>query len=112
MENSEDLFEELKMKQQDKVCDFSPVEENATQDLFLMADERLNKILHEKSSVRIKIDVENPDEKDLEAVVKSTATKLGYTMLYMESVAVKREVLVELSQNALTEYETETLANE
>ena len=110
MENSEDLFEELKMKQQDKVCDFSPVEENATQDLFLMADERLNKILHEKSSVRIKIDVENPDEKDLEAVVKSTATKLGYTNL--ESVAVKREVLVELSQNALTEYETETLANE
>ena len=110
MENSEDLFEELKMKQQDKVCDFSPVEENATQDLFLMADERLNKILHEKSSVRIKIDVEDPDEKDLEAVVKSTATKLGYTN--MESVAVKREVLVELSQNALTENETETLANE
>ena len=53
MENSEDLFEELKMKQQDKVCDFSPVEENATQDLFLMADERLNKILHEKSSIFI-----------------------------------------------------------
>ena len=110
MENSEDLFEELKMKQQDKVCDFSPVEENATQDLFLMADERLNKILHEKSSVRIKIDVEDPDEKDLEAVAKSTATKLGYTN--MESVAVKREVLVKLSQNALTENETETLANE
>ena len=109
MENSEDLFEELKMKQQDKVCDYSPVEENTTQDLFLMSDERLNKILQEKSSVRIKIDVEDPDEKDLEAVIKSTATKLEYTNL--ESVAVKREV-VELRKNALTENETETLANE
>ena len=111
MENSEDLFEELKIKQRDKVGDYSPVEEtkNTAQDLFLTADERLNKILQEKSSVRIKIDVEDPDEKDLEAVVESTATKLGFTNL--ESVAVKREV-VELSQNALTENETETFANE
>ena len=109
MENSEDLFEERKIQQKEKVVDNSPVEENTTQDLFLMSDERLNKILQEKSSVRIKIDVEDPDEKDLEAVIKSTATKLEYTNL--ESVAVKREV-VELRQNALTENETETLANE
>ena len=111
MENSEDLFEELKIKQKYKVGDCSPVEENTAQDLFLAADERLNKILQEKSSVRIKIDVEDPDEKDLEAVVKSTATKLVNINTTLKSVAVKREV-VELSQNALTENETETFANE
>ena len=109
MENSEDLFEERKIQQKEKVVDNSPVEENTAQDLFLTADERLNKILQEKSSVKIEIELEDPNEKDLEAVVKSTATKLGNTTL--KSVAVKREV-VEVSQNALTENETETFANE
>ena len=109
MENSEDLFEERKIQLKEKVVDNSPVEENTAQDLFLTADERLNKILQEKSSVKIEIQLEDPDEKDLEAVVKSTATKLGNTTL--KSVAVKREV-VEVSQNALTENETETFANE
>ena len=107
MENSEDLFEERKIQQKEKVVDNSPVEENTAQDLFLTADERLNKIL--QSSVKIEIELEDPNEKDLEAVVKSTATKLGNTTL--KSVAVKREV-VEVSQNALTENETETFANE
>ena len=109
MENSEDLFEERKIQQKEKVVDNSPVEENTAQDLFLTADERLNKILQQKSSVKIKIELEDPNEKDLEAVVKSTATKLGNTTL--KSVAVKREV-IEVSQNALTENETETFANE
>ena len=109
MENSEDLFEERKIQQKEKVVDNSPVEENTAQDLFLTADERLNKILQEKSSVKIEIELEDPNEKDLEAVVKSTATKLGNTTL--KSVAVKREV-VEVSQNTLTENETETFANE
>ena len=107
MENSEDLFEERKIQQKEKVVDNSPVEENTAQDLFLTADERLNKIL--QSSVKIEIELEDPNEKDLEAVVQSTATKLGNTTL--KSVAVKREV-VEVSQNALTENETETFANE
>ena len=106
MENSEDLFEERKIQQKEKVVDNSPVEENTAQDLFLTADERLNKILQQKSSVKIKIELEDPNEKDLEAVVKSTATKLGNTTL--KSVAVKREV-IEVSQNALTENETETV---
>lgn len=119
MENSEDLFEERKIQLKEKVVDNSPVEENTAQDLFLTADERLNKILQEKSSVKIEIQLEDPDEKDLEAVVKSTATKLGNTKLgntklgdtTLKSVAVKREI-VEVSQNALTENETETFANE
>ena len=111
MENSEDLFVELKIKQKDKVSDCSPVdvEENPAEDLFLAADERLNTILQEKSSVRIKIEVEEPDLEELGAEVKSTVTKLGNTSL--RSIAVKSEV-VELAQNSLAENETETFANE
>ena len=109
MENSEDLFEELKIDQKDKAGDCSPVEENSAKDLFLATDERLTKLLQENSSVRIKLDVEDPDREELETVVKSTVTKLGNTSL--RSVAVKSEV-VELPQNTLTENETETFANE
>ena len=109
MENSEDLFEELKINQKDKAGDCSPVEENSDKDLFLSTDERLTKLLQENSSARIKLDVEDPDREELETVVKSTVTKLGNTSL--RSVAVKSEV-VELPQNTLTENETETFANE
>ena len=109
MENSEDLFEELKINQKDKAGDCSPVEENSAKDLFLATDERLTKLLQENSSARIKLDVEDPDREELETVVKSTVTKLGNTSL--RSVAVKSEV-VELPQNTLTENETETFANE
>ena len=108
MENSEDLFEELKIKENGKVVDCSPVEENTATDLFQAADERLNTILQEKSSVSIKVDFDEPDLKELEAlVVKSTVTKLDNTSL--RSIAVKSEV-VEPTLNALTE--TETFANE
>ena len=71
-----DLFEELKIKQKDKVGD-SPVETNIAQDLFLTSDERLTEILQAKSSMRIKVDLENPDAKELEAVEKDIVTKLG-----------------------------------
>ena len=71
-----DLFEELKIKQKDKVGD-SPVEANIAQDLFLTSDERLTEILQAKSSLRIKVDLENPDAKELEAVEKDIVTKLG-----------------------------------
>ena len=53
--------------------------------------------------------VEDTDEKELEGVVKTATERLGDITL--RSVAVKREV-VELNQNALTENETETLAND
>ena len=111
MDSSEDLFEELKIKQNDKVNDCSPVEANTAQDLFLAADENLSKILLKKSSMRMEIDVdvEEPDEKELEAVVKTTTERLGDITL--RSVADKKEV-VEFSQNPLTENKTETLANE
>ena len=71
-----DLFEELKIKQKDKVGD-SPVEANIAQDLFLTSDERLTEILQAKSSMRIKVDLENPDAKEVEAVEKDIVTKLG-----------------------------------
>ena len=71
-----DLFEELKIKQKDKVCD-SPVEGNIAQDLFLTSDERLTEILQAKSSLRIKVDLENPNAKELKAVEKDIVTKLG-----------------------------------
>ena len=71
-----DLFEELKIKQKDKVGD-SPVEANIAQDLFLTSDERLTEILQAKSSLRIKVDLENPNAKELKAVEKDIVTKLG-----------------------------------
>ena len=71
-----DLFEELKIKQKDKVGD-SPVEGNIAQDLFLTSDERLTEILQAKSSLRIKVDLENPNAKELKAVEKDIVTKLG-----------------------------------
>ena len=112
MRNSEDLFEELKIKQKDKDNDCSSVEANSAPDLFLATDEKLSKILQKKASVKIEIldaNVEDTDEKELETVVKTATERLGDITL--RSVAVKREV-VELNQNALTEKETETLAND
>ena len=104
----------LKIKQKAKVGDCSPVDENSDKDLFLAADERLIKLLEEKSSsVRINlldVDVEEPEEKEFEAAVRSTVTKLA-NITTLRSGVVQSEV-VEFPQNTLTENETETFANE
>ena len=102
-----DLFDELKIKKTDLVT--QPAGEKNPKDLFLGNNEKLNKILKEKSSVRSKIvEVENQDEKKLNTAKTSL---VGHEDIILKSISVEREV-AELTLDAVKEDESEVFGTD
>ena len=100
-----DLFEELKPTKSDLVIQ-SVVDQDISSELFLGNTEKLNRILKEKSSVRIEIDVGNQDEENMNDIAKSSPESPNN--LILKSISAEKEV-AEMTINAVKEDEREAL---
>ena len=100
-----DLFEELKPTKSDLVIQ-SVVDQDISNELFLGNTEKLNRILKEKSSVRIEIDVGNQDEENMNDIAKSSPESPNN--LILKSISAEKEV-AEMTINAVKEDEREAL---
>ena len=100
-----DLFEELRPTKSDQVIQ-SVVDQEISSELFLGNTEKLNRILKEKSSVRIEIDVGNQDEENMNDIAKSSPESPNN--LILKSISAEKEV-AEMTINAAKEDEREAL---
>ena len=104
MDNSEDLFEELRTKQNNADVVIQTTDQNNSKELFDGRNEKLIKILQENSSKKIEINAEE-DENTNYAKTSTSSRGLEQNNVVLKSLSVEREI-VELTVNTAKEDES------
>ena len=104
MDNSEDLFEELRTKQNNADVVNQTTDQNTSKELFDGRNEKLIKILQENSSKKIEINAEE-DENTNYAKTSTSSRGLEQNNVVLKSLSVEREI-VELTVNTAKEDES------
>ena len=104
MDNSEDLFEELRTKQNNADVVNQTTDQNTSKELFDGRNEKLIKILQENSSKNIEINAEE-DENTNYAKTSTSSRGLEQNNVVLKSLSVEREI-VELTVNTAKEDES------
>ena len=102
MDNSEDLFEELRTKQNNADVVNQTTDQNTNKELFDGRNEKLIKILQENSSKKIEI---NAEEDENTNYAKTSSRGLEQNNVVLKSLSVEREI-VELTVNTAKEDES------
>ena len=104
MDNTEDLFEELRTKQNNADVVNQTTDQNTSKELFDGRNEKLIKILQENSSKKIEINAEE-DENTNYAKTSTSSRGLEQNNVVLKSLSVEREI-VELTVNTAKEDES------
>ena len=104
MDDSEDLFEELRTKQNNADVVNQTTDQNNSKELFDGRNEKLIKILQENSSKKIEINAEE-DENTNYAKTSTSSRGLEQNNVVLKSLSVEREI-VELTVNTAKEDES------
>ena len=104
MDNSEDLFEELRTKQNNADVVNQTTDQNTSKELFDGRNEKLIKILQENSFKKNEINAEE-DENTNYAKTSTSSRGLEQNNVVLKSLSVEREI-VELTVNTAKEDES------